>query len=64
MKSKINISKMISNKVKHLQKDKLYNYSIFNDILEKYGISFEAYTKRVEEKKVILEHGFQVSYHG
>jgi len=34
MKSKINISKMVSNKVKHLQKDKLYNYSIFNDIPE------------------------------
>jgi len=62
MKKKINISKIVSNKVKHLRKDKLYNYSIFNDIPDNNREAFRKAMSRLGDEGIIVKVGSKKFY--
>jgi hypothetical protein len=58
MKSnKINISKEIKKKLKYLRKDKLYDYSLFNHILEDNPIAFRKVISRLSQEGLIVKVG-------
>ena len=62
MKKSINISKMVSNKIKYLHKDKLYNYSIFKDISESNREAFRKAMSRLFKEGVIVKVGSKKFY--
>lgn len=57
MKNKINVSKTISDKVKHLHKDKLYSYAIFDDLAENSREAFRKVMSRLAKEGVIVKVG-------
>ncbi len=62
METKINISKTVSNKVKHLRKDKLYNYTMFNDISDDNREAFRKAMSRLADNGVIVKVGSKKFY--
>lgn len=62
MKNKLNISKIVSDKVKHLQKDKLYDYSIFSNIPEDKREAFRKAISRLANDGVIVKLGNKKFY--
>jgi len=55
MKNKINISKMVSDKVKHLHRDKLYTYSVFENIPDKNRGAFRKAMSHIAKDGVIVK---------
>jgi hypothetical protein len=45
--NKINISNEIKKKLKYLRKDKLYNYSLFGELLDENAIAFRKAISRL-----------------
>lgn len=62
MKNKINISKIVSNKVKYLKKDKLYSYSMFDDISEDNREAFRKAMSRLAVNGAIVKVGSKKFY--
>ena len=62
MENKINISKLVSNKVRHLKKDKLYDYSVFKNIPEEKRVAFRKAISRLAEKGIIVKVGSKKFY--
>lgn len=62
MKKKINISKIVSDKVKYLHKDKLYNYSIFANILGNNREAFRKAMSRLADEGIIVKVGSKKFY--
>ena len=62
MKNKINISKIVSDKVKHLYKDKLYNYAIFDNISDNNREAFRKAMSRLADNGVIVKVGSKKFY--
>lgn len=62
MKNKINISKIVNDKIKHLHKDKLYDYSIFNNIPIDKREAFRKALSRLADNGVIVKVGSKKFY--
>jgi hypothetical protein len=62
MKNKINISKIVSDKVKYLHNDKLYNYSIFDNISDNNREAFRKAMSRLADDGVIVKLGSKKFY--
>lgn len=62
MKNKINISKLVNDKVKYLKKDKLYNYSVFKNIPEEKRAAFRKAISRLAEEGIIVKVGSKKFY--
>jgi len=62
MEKKINISKIVSYKVKYLHKDKLYNYSIFSDISDSNREAFRKAMSRLFNDGTIVKVGSKKFY--
>ena len=62
MSKKINISKIVSDKVKYLHKDKLYNYSIFKDISDNNREAFRKAMSRLFNDGSIVKVGSKKFY--
>ncbi len=58
----INISKIVSDKVKGLDKDKLYNYSIFDNISDNSREAFRKAMSRLADDGVIVKVGSKKFY--
>lgn len=61
MENKQNISKIVSDKVKYLHKDKLYNYSIF-DFISDNKEAFKQAISRLADKNIIVKVGSKKFY--
>ncbi len=62
MKNKINISKIVSDKVKNLKKDKLYDYTIFKNIPEEKRVAFRKAISRLANEGIIVKVGSKKFY--
>lgn len=62
MNKKINISKIVSDKVKFLNKDKLYDYSIFRDIPDNNRAAFRKAMSRLADDDIIVKVGSKKFY--
>lgn len=62
MNKKKNISKFVSDKVKYLHKDKLYNYSIFKDISDNNSQAFRKAISRLFNDGIIVKVGSKKFY--
>ena len=62
MKNKINISKIVSDKVKYLHNDKLYNYSMFDNISDNNREAFRKAMSRLADEGVIVKVGNKKFY--
>lgn len=62
MKNKINISKIVSDKIKYLKKDKLYNYSMFDSISDDNREAFRKAVSRLANNGVIVKVGSKKFY--
>ena len=62
MKENVNISKLVSNKVKHLKKDKLYDYSVFKNIPEDKRDVFRKAMSRLAQDGTIIKVGSKKFY--
>jgi hypothetical protein len=62
MKKKINISKIVSDKVKYLHKDKLYNYSMFDNISDNNREAFRKAMSRLAGDGIIVKVGSKKFY--
>ena len=62
MKNKINISKIVNDKVKHLHKDKLYDYSIFDNISDNNREAFRKAMSRLADNCIIVKIGSKKFY--
>lgn len=62
MKNKLNISRIVSDKIKHLQEDKLYDYSIFNNIPADKHEAFRKAISRLASAGVIVKVGNKKFY--
>ena len=62
MKNKINISKIVSDKVKYLHKDKLYHYSMFDNISNNNREAFRQSMSRLADNGIIVKVGSKKFY--
>ncbi len=62
MRNKINVSQTVSDKVKYLKKDKLYNYAMFDDILDDDREAFRKAMSRLSYNGVIVKVGAKKFY--
>lgn len=62
MKNKMNISKIVSDKVKYLHNDQLYNYSIFDNISDNNREAFRQAMSRLADEGVIVKVGSKKFY--
>ena len=62
MKNKLNISKIVSDKVNHLHKDKLYDYSIFSNIPVDKREAFRKAISRLAKDGAIVKLGNKKFY--
>ncbi len=62
MENRINISKIVSDKVKHLHKDKLYHYSIFDNISDDNREAFRQAMSRLADNGIIVKVGSKKFY--
>ena len=62
MKNKINIAKIVSDKIKYLHKDKLYHYSMFDNISDKNREAFRQAMSRLANNGAIVKVGSKKFY--
>jgi len=62
MKNKINISKIVSDKVKYLKKDKLYSYAMFDSISDDNREAFRKAMSRLAANDIIVKVGSKKFY--
>jgi hypothetical protein len=62
LKNKINISKIVSNKIKYLKKDKLFSYSIFDDIPKDSRQAFRKAMSHLADNNIIVKVGSKKFY--